>query len=596
MYDRGRGAAPSVLVVALAATACLALTPSVSAQWVVLSDRNGLFARNIPDEAYQKLVEFAKRDSALKSIAFAPNGGWVILLDKNGLFARNVPDEAYQVLRSLATRGAELKSIAFTPAGGWVILSDRSGYFARNIPDEAFQKLGEFARQGAELRSIAFAPDGGWVILAGRNGLFARNIPDEAYQKLVELAKQGAELKSVTFAADGGWVIVADRNSYFARGIPHEAFQKLGELAKQGAELKSISLLAGASIRLSSDDPATRAQVLRRMAAHKVPGLSIAVIKDGRLEWAHGYGVLRAGVDAPVTVRTRFQAASVSKPVTALAALRLVQNGTLVLDQELNKKLVSWKVPENPFTRRAKPTLRQLLSHSAGFSVHGFAGYPVGAAVPRLQKVLDGKPPANSSPIRVELLPGSKMQYSGGGYTVLQRLIMDVTGKPFPQAMRSLVLDPLGMKDSTFEQPLPKGLADVAASAHVGGTPLTGEWHVYPEMAAAGLWTTPADLARFVMALQRAKQGGREPILRASLAGEMLRRQKEDAGLGVFLSGKGRSEWFSHNGSNAGFECSFTGSVDGGQGAVLMTNAAGGSALVEELLQCLRAEYNWPGL
>jgi CubicO group peptidase (beta-lactamase class C family) len=584
-----------VLIVTLAATVCLALMPSASAQWVVLSDRNALFARNIPDDAYQRLVEFAKQDSALKSIAFAPNGGWVILAGRNGLFARNIPDEAFQALRSLAARGAELKSVTFTPGGGWVILADKGVYLARNIPDEAFQKLGEFAKGGTELKSVAFTPDGGWVILAGRNGLFARGIPDEAFQKLVELAKQGAELKSVTFAPDGGWVIVADRNRYLARGIPDEAFRKLGELAKQGAELKSVNFLAREVIRLSSDDPTTRAQVLRRMAAHKVPGLGIAVIKDGLLAWARGYGVLRAGSDAPVTAKTRFQAGSVSKPVAAFAALRLVDNGTLALDQELNKKLVSWKVPENAFTRREKPTLRRLLSHTDGFSVHGFAGYPVGTALPTLRQVLDGQPPANSSPIRVELLPGSKVQYSGGGYTVLQRLIMDVTRKPFPAAMRSLVLDPLGMKDSTYEQPLPRSLANVAASAHVNGTPLAGGWHVYPELAAAGLWTTPADLARFVMALQRAKQGGGEPILRASLAGEMLRRQKEDAGLGVFLSGSGRSEWFSHNGANAGFECLFTGSVDGGQGAVLMTNAAGGSALVEELLQSLRAEYNWPG-
>ena len=171
-----------------------------------------------------------------------------------------------------------------------------------------------------------------------------------------------------------------------------------------------------------------------------------------------------------------------------------------MLDQELNKKLVSWKVPDNPFTGREQPTLRHLLSHTAGFSVHGFGGYQVGAAVPPMKQVLDGKPPANSSPIRVELLPGSKVQYSGGGYTVMQLLIMDVTGKPFPQAMRTLVLDPVGMRDSTDEQPLPKGLAKLAATGHVKGTPIAGGWHVYPEMAAAGLWTTPTDLARFVMA------------------------------------------------------------------------------------------------
>ncbi len=595
MNDSVRRATAAVLIVALGSTACLALRPSASAQWAILADRSGHFCRNIPEEASQKLAEFAKQGSAIKSIAFAPNGGWVILLDKNSHFARNIPNETFQKLQSLAKQGVELKSIAFAPNGGWVILFDRNGYLARSIPGEAFQRLGEFAKQGAELKSIAFASNGGWVILANRNDHLARNIPDEAFRILGEFARQGTELKSITFAPDGGWVILAGRNSYFARNIPDDAFQKLGEFAKQGAELKSLNFLPSALIRLSSDDQATRAHVLERMAAHKVPGLSIAVIKDGRLAWARGYGVVRAGSSAPVTTRTRFQAASISKPITALAALRLVQQGKLVLDEPINKELVSWKVPENALTRQKPPTLREILSHSGGFSVHGFAGYPPDATLPTLRQILDGKPPANSAPIRVELLPGSKVQYSGGGYTVLQQSITDVTGRPFPLAMRTLALDPVGMRDSTYEQPLSRGLVNLEAVAHVDGKPVAGGRHVYPEMAAAGLWTTPTDLARFVMALQKAKQGGKEPVLSTGLVDEMLHSQKENAGLGVFLSGKGQSTWFSHNGVNLGFECGFTGSVEGSQGAVVMTNAAGGSALVDEILQDLRSEYNWPG-
>ena len=153
-----------------------------------------------------------------------------------------------------------------------------------------------------------------------------------------------------------------------------------------------------------------------------------------------------------------------------MAALRLVQQGKLDLDQALNDKLLSWKVPDNELTKRKQPALRQVLDHSAGFSVHGFGGYPAGGKLPTLVQVLDGKAPANSAPIRVVFFPGSKVQYSGGGYTVLQQLMIDVTKKPFPDLMRELVLDPIAMKDSTFQQPPPGGFDAVAAVAHIDGT------------------------------------------------------------------------------------------------------------------------------
>jgi CubicO group peptidase (beta-lactamase class C family) len=334
------------------------------------------------------------------------------------------------------------------------------------------------------------------------------------------------------------------------------------------------------------------------MAHHKVSGLGVAVLNDGTLAWARGYGVLRAGTKTAVTSHSRFQAASISKPVTALAALRLVQQGKLSLDQNANEKLVSWKIPDNEFTRRRPPTLRQLLSHTAGFTVHGFGGYERGAAIPSLVQVLDGKPPANSAAVRVELLPGTKVQYSGGGYCVVQQLIEDVGGKPFPRLMHELVLKRVGMQDSTFEQPLPNELTAHAATGHDGdGRPLGGSWHVYPEMAAAGLWTTPADLACYVLALSQAHQRGSSELLAADQVHAMFTRQMgdADAGLGIFLGGSGQSLSFSHNGANAGFRCQFIGFPATGQGAVIMTNSDNGDGLMGELIESLRIEYQWPG-
>ena len=427
------------------------------AQWAILKDSNGSLARNIPDEAFKAIGDLAKQGAVLKSITFAPGGGWVILHGRNGWLARNIPDEVTKALGDLAKKGSELKQIAFTPSGGWVILHGRNGLFARNIPDEASKALDDIARQGDELKSVSFAPGNGWVIVFGRNGLLARGIAEEPFKALVEFAQKSQDLKSISFDSNGGWVILHGRNGLFARNIPDEAFQALVDFAKKGAELKSVSFVGRSLLRFKTDDSESRKQVLERMAKHKVPGLGIALVNNYQVEWARGYGLIRAGGNEPVTAQTRFQAASISKPVTALAALRLVQEGKLKLDQPLNEKLLAWKVPENEFTRRKAPTLRLVLDHSAGFSVHGFGGYEAASKLPTIIQILKGEPPANSPPIRVEFLPGSQFQYSGGGYTVLQKMMLDVVKKPFPQTMKELVLDPLAIEGEYFRATASQG-------------------------------------------------------------------------------------------------------------------------------------------
>ena len=237
--------------------------------------------------------------------------------------------------------------------------------------------------------------------------------------------------------------------------------------------------------------------ILGEMRKRQVAGLSLAIIQDGKIVKARGYGVTERSGDSPVTTATLFQAGSISKSVSALGALRLVEQSKLALDEDVNARLVTWKVPVNEFTKEKKVTLRGLLSHTAGLTVHGFPGYATDDPVPTVVQILDGAKPANTKPIRVDFVPGSQWRYSGGGYTVMQQMIVDVTGAPFPRFMREAVLGPLAMKDSTFEQPLPAGTAKQTASGHVGDrSPVKGRWHIYPEMAAAGLWTTPSDLVR----------------------------------------------------------------------------------------------------
>ncbi|MDQ3696476.1 MAG: beta-lactamase family protein, partial [Gemmatimonadota bacterium] len=239
--------------------------------------------------------------------------------------------------------------------------------------------------------------------------------------------------------------------------------------------------------------------------------------------------------------------------------------------------------------------LRRLLSHGAGLTVHGFMGYASNTPVPTVLQVLDGQTPANSAAIRVDMVPGSRWRYSGGGYTVMQQLLVDVTGRSFPDLMRTEVLEPLGMTRSTYQQPLPKDLIGNAASGHRSdGTVVQGKWYTHPEMAAAGLWTTPSDLARYAIEVQLSASGKSNKVLSQPAAAQMLTQQTGTSGLGPGLGGEGRNASFSHGGSNQGFRVFFIAFTERGQGAVIMTNSDAGSPLVSEILRAIAEEYDWP--
>jgi CubicO group peptidase (beta-lactamase class C family) len=331
------------------------------------------------------------------------------------------------------------------------------------------------------------------------------------------------------------------------------------------------------------------------MRYYGVPGVSIAVVNDGKLEWAKGYGIREAGATDAVTTETLFQAASISKALAAMAALALVQDGRLDLDENVNLKLKSWLVPENEFTKEHKVTLRRLLSHSAGVNVEDVGSYASYEAVPTLLQALDARPPAESVPIRVESVPGKQFRYSGGGYSVIQQLLTDVAGKPFPVVVQELVFTKIGMVSSTFRQPLPSEMARVAASGHdVMGQPLQGRWYTFPQTAAAGLWTTPSDLARFVIEVQESVHGRSNVVLRQALTKQMMTPQLGGYGLSLWLGGNGKVATFSHPGRNEGFTCMLFAYVEAGQGAVVMTNGDGGNSLFNEILRAVAHEYGWP--
>jgi CubicO group peptidase (beta-lactamase class C family) len=356
-------------------------------------------------------------------------------------------------------------------------------------------------------------------------------------------------------------------------------------------------------ISWSQDGTPSRESILKLLDRYHVPGISISVVDKGRIAWTRGYGVVTPG-GKEISGDTRFGAGSVSKPVAAIATLRLVEQGKLKLDGELNEALKSWKIPRNEFTAKKPVTLREALAHTAGFiqPAKGWRGYEVGAPLPTLVQVLNGKPPANSPAAIVDMLPGSKFRYSNCGYLAIQQAEIDVTGETFPQMMDELVLKPLEMKCSSFEQPMPRDVEEFAAIGHdMEGKPVPGKWHIYPEMAAGGLWTTSADLARFVIAVQRAYHGEPGSILGVELCQQALTPQvagapfEDSYGLGfqVGTEANGKPKFFWHGGGVAGFYSHIVGILESGQGAVVLVNGKNSAELIQLLIPSIRKEYKW---
>lgn len=334
--------------------------------------------------------------------------------------------------------------------------------------------------------------------------------------------------------------------------------------------------------------------IYERMEHYNVPGVSIAFMNDGQIKWAKGYGYFSTDTSVAINEQTLFQAASISKPVAAMAALKLVDEGKLKLDDDVNLYLEGWQVEENKYTESEKVSLRRILSHSAGLTVHGFEGYSVNDTVPDIIQILNGVEPANSGRIYPDTIPGSIYRYSGGAYTVMQKMLTDISGLKFPDLMEESVLSLLGMTNSTYRQPLPPELKGNAAPGHRSdGSMIEGRWHTYPEMAAAGLWTTPSDLLRYALEVQYSMKGESNKIISQAMTEEMLTPQMDSHGLGPGVNGEGDSLRFSHGGANEGYRCQLMAFAKTGPGVAIMTNSDNGGPLMSEIMRAFSHVYNW---
>lgn len=332
----------------------------------------------------------------------------------------------------------------------------------------------------------------------------------------------------------------------------------------------------------------------QRMAFYKIRGLSIAVVHNYKIEWARGYGMADTATQKPVKVQTLFQAGSISKSLNSVGVLKLFQDKKIDLYTDINNYLHTWKFPYDTVSKGKKITIANLLSHTAGLTVHGFPGYANGDTIPSVPEVLNGKPPANTKAVRSQFEPGLRYQYSGGGTTISQLIVMDITHQPYDTWMWQNVFKPLDMTMSSYTQPPAADKVKFLATGYRGdGKEVDTKFHVYPEQAAAGLWTNPTDLSKYIIETQLSLQGRSNKVLSQQTTKLWLTPYIDsNAAFGVFITKKGDEKYFGHGGADEGFLSTYTGSFENGNGVVVMVNSDNGSIL-NEVVNSVANVYGW---
>jgi CubicO group peptidase (beta-lactamase class C family) len=370
--------------------------------------------------------------------------------------------------------------------------------------------------------------------------------------------------------------------------------KKLNLIIMLFLSLSSFSQEVNDKIKLFENDlnhwdksKSKKVSLKERMAFYDVNAVSIAVIKDYKVEWIKAYGYADVSEKKLATTQTLFQAASISKSINSLGILKLVEEGKLGLDNDINNYLKEWKFPYDSISKGKKISIAELLSHKGGLSVGGFAGYEKGKNLPTTIETLDGLKPSNSNAVRSLFEPGLKYKYSGGGITITQLILENTTGEKYEDYMMKNVLTRLGMSNSSFNQPPTKEKENILATGYNNNKEVEGKYHVYPEKAAAGLWTNPTDLAKYIIETQLSLLGKSNKILSKEMSVKRLENN-----FGVFLNDFKGVRYFGHSGGNEGFVCHYVGSLEDGNGMVVMTNGRA-SMLLGEIVNSIASLNNW---
>ncbi len=344
------------------------------------------------------------------------------------------------------------------------------------------------------------------------------------------------------------------------------------------------------------DSSDIRYNIIERMQFYKVPLVSMAIVDDGKILWSKAYGKRKVASVSTADVNTIYQTASISKSINALAVLKLVQEGKISLQKDIREYLKTWELPNNKFSTSRKITLANLLSHTSGLGTVGFFGYKITDTIPSLNQILSGIKPANSDPVQSINFPGAEYFYSGGGTTLIRKILEDRFKTNYASLIQTNVLTPLNMKRSTYNQPLQKAENNFA-SGYVGdGQVIQGGYHVFPELAPDGLWSNANDIAKFILSIQKSLKG-ENALLQKHTVLQMFSKVLPTSNytLGFVVEDKGDEKYFSHRGANYGYRSVFYGSMKTGKGIVVLTNSENGEMLINEVVNSVAIAYDWKG-
>lgn len=341
------------------------------------------------------------------------------------------------------------------------------------------------------------------------------------------------------------------------------------------------------------EEPENLSSISNKMSEYNIPAVSLAVINQGKIEWADIYQNANFSEEQELDCTSIFQAASLSKPVTFLAALRMHAAGEIDLDKNIQDYLKDFVIPKGEQTAENPVTFRNIFSHTSGITSGGYQGYAKGLPLPSDLDILKGSDGVNSSAIEVITPPNEILAYSGGAYTLAELALQDIFSDEFSNIMKKWMLEPAGMQHSEFTQPLPASKAKQVARGYTqSGDVLDGGWHNYPEQAAAGLWSNSIDMAKFLIEIYKAYQG-KSSIFSETDIKSIISQERDGHVYGFILSRSGDDISITHYGGNAGYRTGMAISLTSGNGLAYLINSDNGGALGNELLLTASQVYNW---
>ena len=604
------------------------------------------YSRYIPNDAYEKITAYKKL--GIQYFNFTPKGGWILVTNNKKVISKNLPAGCEAKVKELLQKGHHINCIAFPHSNskGFLIVTNKTK-FARNIPDKCYKELTRLVSKGHKIEFVNFPPKRSkdtYLILTNK-GYSIHDVPDECFQMIKNLrqrfsgtGKAPRKVHFVGFDYKGGWVILAD-DYYYQKNIHAECKSQLDRFQYKKRETSFIAFAPTRNgFTMFSNTAYTKAPVddirlfentfdggkktiWQKMDQYGATGVSVAVVVNNRIAWSCGYGILNSNKTAATHPNSIWQAASISKVVSAVSAMRLVEEGKMNLTDDIRDLLTSWTLTakDGIINQNKKPTLEALLTHTAGINQQGFGGYPYtlnsarqlrSPVIPTLKQILNGESPANSGKIKITK-PIGKRAYSGGGYTVLQQIFKDVTNRDFSSTTKTNILQRIGMNDTFFGRNIPRKYTssdnyNLVAGHYENGNQVVGGLNQYPELAAAGMYTTALDLAKFIIMMNgngtyvnsrnRRTQVLKSDTVKDMLTGRIIINGTSDSqGLG-FRVKKGATNsnrfYFQHGGTNEGIRNAMRGYPNINAGVVVLTNTSHAN-FRNEIRDAIVKIYGW---